>query len=622
MAVEHHRSGRLSEAGKVYQAVLELDPNQVDALHLLGVLSGQLGRHEQAIQLITRAIELQPRFIEAHNNLGNVMHELGRLDAAEACYRRALQLQPDFTDALNNLGMVLDEQGKSGEAETLYRQALRLQPDLFVTHHNLGITLRNKGRLREAIECFSHALVLRPQDGEVLSDLVHLKQLICDWSDLSELIDRCLAAVESGAGRLTPFTLLAMPSTPAQQFQCARRWGAGFSTADAYEHQPTGARQSGRIRLGYLSADFRNHAITYLTTQLFELHDRSRFEVIGFSYGPESDSEMRLRLTRAFDMFVDLRPYSHQDASRKIHDAGIDILIDLQGYTKNARTRILARRPAPIQVNFLGYPGTMGVDFIDYLVTDNFIIPPAQARFYSEKLVYLPDCYQPNDRKRAIAPDSPSRTDCALPEQAFVFCCFNNSYKITPDFFGVWMELLRKYPDSVLWLLEPSPLVRANLRREAEVRGVLAERLIFASREPLSQHLARHRLADLFLDTLPYGAHTTASDALWAGLPVLTCVGDTFAGRVGGSLLRAAGLPELITHSLEEYAARALALATTQRDELARLRMRLEQNRLRCSLFDSERFTRHLELAFEQMWARHREGLLPESFTVTPPPIT
>jgi predicted O-linked N-acetylglucosamine transferase (SPINDLY family) len=378
-------------------------------------------------------------------------------------------------------------------------------------------------------------------------------------------------------------------------------------------------RRGGRIRLGYLSADFRQHAVAMLVAGLFAHHDRQEFEVIGYSAGPNDGSDIRSRLAASFDRFIDISELSDRASAHLIHADEIDILVDLTGFTRYTRTGILAYRPAPIQVNYLGYLGTTGATFIDYIVLDRFVAPAEQQPFYSERLVYLPDCYQCNDNKRVIAEHTPSRPECDLPEESFVFCCFNNSYKITPVFFDVWMRLLHAVPTSVLWLLDTNPWAKSNLRREALARGIVAERLVFAPRLAAPLHLARHQVADLFLDTLPYNAGTTASDALWAGLPVLTCAGETFAGRVAGSLLRAIGLGELVTTSLEEYEALALRLAH-EPALLARLRARLAKNRLTHPLFDTERFTRNLETAYRRMWEMQTAGEPPTAFSVDPRP--
>jgi predicted O-linked N-acetylglucosamine transferase (SPINDLY family) len=378
---------------------------------------------------------------------------------------------------------------------------------------------------------------------------------------------------------------------------------------------PTEPRRGERIRVGYISAQFRHNAGAYLTAGLIERHDRSRFEIFGYSYGVDDGSPMRARIAAAFDWFVDIASLSDSDAARLIQGDGIDILVDLDGFAGSVRTAIAARRPAPIQVNYLGYPGTMGADFIDYIVVDPIVVPPDQQPFFTERLVHLPGCYQCNDDRRAIVEQTPSRFECGLPETGFVFCCFNNSYKIAPTVFDVWMHLLLASPKSVLWLFDANPWAKANLAAEATTRGVNPERLVFAPQRPNAEHVARYRLADLFLDTLPYNAHTTASDALWAGLPVLTCLGDSFPGRVGGSLLRAVGLDELISTSLQEYEALALKLSR-ESDLLLEFRTRLARNRTACLLFDTARFARKIETAYQRMVEMRMAGRTPTAFTV------
>jgi predicted O-linked N-acetylglucosamine transferase (SPINDLY family) len=412
-----------------------------------------------------------------------------------------------------------------------------------------------------------------------------------------------------------PFPLLAIPATSRTLQKCASHY-----VTDKYPPASPSIRQGkhyshDRIRVGYFSADFRDHPIAYLTAELFEKHDRSRFEIYAFSFGPESDGDMRARLRKAFDKFFTLSEETDQEIAALAKSMEIDIAIDLMGFTKHARLGLFALHLAPIQVGYLGYPGTLGAPFMDYLIGDPTVIPVEDFAYYSEKIVQLPHCYQVNDTRRRIADAVPGRSQSGLPETGFVFCCFNNNFKITPDVFEIWMRLLAKIDDSVLWLLEANPAARRNLSREARSRGIEPTRLVFAPRTAQPEHLARHRHADLFLDTFYYNAHTTASDALWTGLPVLTCHGNTFASRVAASLLRAAGLPELITYSHEEYESMALRLATNP-DILAAARRKLEQNRTVCPLFNTDLFTRHIEEAYATMWRRHRQGLAPDHIYV------
>jgi len=618
--------GNLSEAADSYRWALALNPDFADAHNNLGVVLRDQGFLDEAVASLRRAVELKPDYAVAYSNLGVALANQGRLDEAVASYYRALQLQPDFPQVLNNLGNALSEQGKLNEAVACFRRSLQLSPDIARAHNNLGNALRDLGMLDEAAACSLRAIELRPDDPAALSCLVHALQHLCQWSDLSVLSNRLIEIVARGSGvgmdsAVSPLIFVTLPTatTAEQQLQCARQWvdcklQAISGTGQSLARIRATDRQS-RIKIGYLSADFHGHATAWLIAELIEKHDRERFTICGYSYGPDDKSLMRQRLIQAFDRFVDIHDASSLQAAQRIAADEVDILVDLKGYTQGARTQIVALRPAPIQVNYLGYPGTMGAPFMDYIVVDDFIVPSGQQPFFTEKLVHLPGCYQVNDSRREIAPQLPSRRECGLPEQGFIFCSFNNSYKITPEMFGVWIELLQAVPDSVLWLLEGNRFVPANLRREAQQRGVAPERLVFAPRMPLPEHLARHRLADLFLDSYPVNAHTTASDALWAGCPVLTRSGETFVSRVAGSLLRSLDLPELITKSVAEYRQMALTLARDA-DLLRGLRTRLEANCEKSGLFDGEQFARKLERAYATMWERFSRGEAPRPFAV------
>jgi predicted O-linked N-acetylglucosamine transferase (SPINDLY family) len=645
-AVALQQQGCLEEAEAAYREIIRQSPNALVCLNLGAVLQ-QLDRLDDALAAFAQALALEPAYAEAHFNRGVVLQQQGRLDDAVEAYRQALNLRPDSVEAVTNTGIVLQELGRSDEATATFEHAVKLRPAAPEPHNNLGIALLARGQATEAVTAFQHALSLkpdyaeafynlgnawrelgkpegaiaaygqalrlRPDDADALSQLVYQRWRACDWSAHDADQARLLDLVRQGA-RIPPFVLIAANASPAEQLACARRWVEPFGRAVPRPLPPHPSDRHDRIRLGYLSADFHQHATAHLAAELFERHDRARFEVFAYSYGPDDASAMRRRLAGAFDRFVDIRPLSHAQAAHRIRADAVDILIDLKGHTLDARTAMLAARPAPVQVNYLGYPGTMGAAFIDYVIVDRIVAPPEHQAYFTEKLVTLPGCYQPNGARRASAA-TPSRRGCGLPADAFVFCCFNNTYKITPAFFAVWMRLLKRMPGSVLWLLESNALARHNLRREAEQRGIAPDRLVFAPIQPVAEHLARHRLADLFLDTLPCNAHTTASDALWSGVPVLTCAGATFAGRVAASAVAAVGLPELIAPSLEAYERLALDLARTPA-RLRDLRERLERNRAAAPLFDVAAYARHLEGAYARMWETWRAGQAPVAFAV------
>lgn len=601
--------GRLDEAAEACRQAIALEPTSPVAHFNLGVILQRQKKTDEAIAAFQRTIQLVPNLPEAHCALGLAFMDQGKPDEALVAYRRALELRTDYAEALINMGVALHEKNLLDEALETYRRALALKPDHVDALNNLGSILREQGKLQESIEVVQKVVASNPGNAKAQIQLAHLRRHACDWSSFEADTRRTFELVQG----VEPFVFLNAPSTAAQQLACAQRWASKFVRGQPFAQ--SAPRAGNKIRIGYLSADFRRHATAFLMAELFERHDRARFETFAYSYGYDDRSEMRQRLIGAFDHFVEFHSVGHVDAARRIHDDGIDILIDLKGYTGGTRTEILVNRPAPIQVNYLGFPGTMGADFIDYIIADLFVTPTEHQPFYSEKIVQLPDCYQPNDTKRQIAERIPTRQECGLPEQGVVFCSFNGAYKFSPPFFDVWMRLLKAVPGSVLWLLATKPLVEDNLRREAVARGVAPERLVFCPGMNLPEHLARHRQADLFLDTLPINAHTTASDALWAGLPLLTCAGETFAGRVAGSLLHAVGLPELITNSMAEYEARALQLAT-EPAKLAELKAKLARNRLAAPLFDIDRFTRGLEAAYVRMWEIWRAGEPPRPIAI------
>ena len=606
---------RPEEALTSYNQALPLKPDYAEAYNNRGNALKELKRLEEALVSYEEALEFKPDYAEAHYNRGIVLHELKRLDEALACYSQAVAIRSDYAEAYNNRGNALKELKRLEEALVSYEQALEFKRDYAEAYNNRGIVLQLLRRLDEALASYDQALAIKPDYEFIPGTILHIKTQRCDWSGIVE----SLAGYEEGvrlSKRVTvPFPALALVSSAALHHQAARVYAASEYPSPSPAGDYDQCARGGKIRIGYFSADFHDHATTHLMAELFEIHDRSRFELYGFSFGPDQQDEMRRRVSAAFHRFIDVREVSDRDVARRARELGIHIAVDLKGFTQDARPGIFAQRCAPVQVNYLGYPGTMGAKYMDYLVADRVVIPQEAQQEYTEKIVYLPNSYQVNDAQRPISGRVFSRRELGLPETGFVFCCFNNNYKILPATFDIWMRLLKRVEGSVLWLLADNPTAERNLRREAEVRGVAESRLLFAQRLPLPEHLARHRCADLFLDTLPCNAHTTASDALWAGLPLLTCRGESFAGRVAASLLTAIGLPELIARTPEEYEEKAYALATDG-EMLSCLKLKLERNRLTTPLFDTRLYTRHLESAYAAMYERWQDGLAPEHLEI------
>ena len=552
------KAKRTQEALASFERALTLDPRHVQSLSNQGAVLTDLRRFAEALASYDRALAVTPGDAGGWYNRGVALHDLDRDADALVAYDKSIALNPGRADSWNNRGNLLRESGRLDEAMDSFRQALAIDPRHAETLANSGAGLQNLKRFAEAGREFRKLEMVAPEHKYLLAGLLVSAMALCDWQMLDNLRPRIAAEMASGKSIIPPFTLLGLTADAALQWRCAAQYLPDFLGPLPLLPRPPFAPHD-RIRLAYVSADFYAHATARLMADLFERHDRSRFEVIAISFGPDEKSPMRERLEKAFDQFHDVRGMSDREAAALMQKLEVDIAIDLKGYTENARPGIFALRPAPLQVSYLGYPGTMAADFMDYIIADAVTLPLAQQLFYSERIVHLPDSYQVNDPRRAIGA-KPARSEAGLPDEGFVFCCFNNHWKITPPVFDVWMRLLEKAaPGSVLWLLDDS--ANAALRREAKARGIDPARLIFAPKLEHDAHLGRLSLADLVLDTLPYNAHTTASDALWAGVPLVTVAGESFAGRVAASLLTAIGLPELIAPDLESYETLALSLA-------------------------------------------------------------
>jgi predicted O-linked N-acetylglucosamine transferase (SPINDLY family) len=633
-----YQAGRIPEAAERIRASLALEPSSSEAWSNLALVLESAGRREAAVNALKEAAKLAPRSPEIRANLAAAELALGHVADAEASARNAVGIDPRHAAGWHNLALALEPQGRLLEAMDAASRAATLAPDEaayagFKSQLELTAGMRKKARatldaalarkpnsaalqfqlagllereseLDQAMRAYENVVRLDPDHGAALSQLLFLRQRLGDWHDLAALRAQFRAGIDRRVPLLSPFVLLSQPSTRSEQRRCAEAWTAAVAPAAA----PAGTTtlDNDRLRIGYLSADFHTHATAFLAAGLFEHHDRARFEVIGYSTGPDDRSPMRERLVRGFDRFVDAAGWPALRLAGAIRNDAIDILVDLKGHTENAPPAVLALRPAPIQVHYLGYPGTLGGNLADYLIGDPIVTPAEHAGDYAETLALLPHSYQVNDRERPIA-DTPSRADLGLPRTGVVLCCFNSGYKFNPEVFDAWMKILAEVPDATLWLLARNGEERwvSNLRREMVRRGLDARRLIFANARPNPEYLALYRAADLFLDTWPYNAHTTASDALWAGCPLVTLRGDTFASRVAASLLTAVGLPQLVCDDVKHYVAKVIALARDAGERRA-LREHLENAGRASALFDTAATTRAIEAAYLAMAEQYR----------------
>ena len=526
-------------------------------------------------------------------------------------YAKAITFKPDDAHAFNNRGNVLKELKLLDEALESYDKAIALKPDYADAFYNRGIALKELKRLEDALTSFDKALAFKPDYEFLQGTRLHTQMHLCDWSDLQNKLEELEASVSEELMVSEPFPVIGLVDKPELQLKATEIYINKKNPAHGGSNVFKSRSAGGKIRIGYYSADFHSHATSFLMAELFEEHDSLAFELYGFSFGPDTEDEMRSRIASGFDYFFDVSKKSNREVAQMSRDLGIDIAVDLKGITENCRVGIFAEQCAPIQVNYLGYPGTLAAPYYDYIVADKTLIPQESQQYYTEKIIYLPHSYQVNDSKRKISQKLFTRQELGLPESGFVFCCFNSNYKILPATFDVWMRILKAVNGSVLWLLQDNPTATKNLRKEAETRGVDSSRLVFAPRMKLEEHLARHLLADLFIDTLPCNAHTTASDALWAGLPILTQIGQSFPARVAASLLNAMDLSELVTKTSEEYESKAVDLANDTA-KLAQIKKKLEQNRRTSPLFDGQLFARHIEAAYVEIHLRHLSGKKPD----------
>jgi predicted O-linked N-acetylglucosamine transferase (SPINDLY family) len=598
-----------------YDRSIAIDPQLADAFCNRAVLQTELKLLPAALASCNQAIALRPNFAEAYYNRGNVYRELNSRPAAIDSYDAAIAIRSNYPEALFNRGNVLAELKEWDAALASYTEAVAVRSGYAVAHVHRGNVFRELNQWEAALASYRQADALDPRLEFLAGQLLHAQMRICDWTDVETRWARLAERILNDESAANPFAVLALCDSAAIQKKAAQIWIREKCAPDPSLGPIPRRALRDRIHVGYFSADFHDHATSYLIGELFELHDRSRFRITAFSFGPNSGSEMRSRLMAACDEFIDVGAQPDSEIASLARRLEVDIAVDLKGYTESNRAGIYAHRAAPLQVNYLGYPGTLGADYMDYLIADRTLIPQESLSGYAEHIAYLPHSYQANDARRKVSDRAFTRAQLGLPEAGFVFCCFNNNYKITPAVFDRWMRILERVSGSVLWLLEDNPAAAANLRREARRRNVSAERLVFAPRMDLPQHLARHGAADLFIDTWPCNAHTTASDALWTGLPLITHAGESFASRVAASLLTALELPELIASTLDQYEESAVALATDP-PRLAAIKQKLAQSRSTAPLFDSPRFARDLERLYSAMVRRYHEGLPPGNIMV------
>ncbi len=607
-----------------YRRAISCEPSRALAYNNLGRALLRSERSAEAVESLERAVALAPTLVAAHLNLGGALSSLGRFEEALASFERACALDPHHIPALVARARAFRTLGKPAEARRCLDRGLELNPDDVTLLSELGALLGSESEYLAAAPIFERLAAVVPELAYVKGYRLFLKLLCSNWNDYDVDNARLRDAVELGRRACTPFQSLLFFDSPADLRRCAETF-----IGDRYPELPARAPQAGqsqgpagRIRVAYLSGDFGDHPVSHLLAGVLESHNVSHFDVWALGWGQQRQGPMRTRIERAVSRFIDISRLDDADVARLLRDSNVDIAVDLMGHTRDQRTGIFALRAAPIQINFLGFPGSMGASYMDFLIADAVVVPEGMESAYTERIARLPHCYLPFAPRRGPDAARPSRTAVGLPEQGFVFCVFNNPFKITPRWFDVWMRLLLAVPGSVLWLRNDDELLMGNLRREAAQRGVAPERLIFARRvDSKSAHLARYRSADLFLDTLPYNAHATACDALGAGLPVLTCQGSTFCGRVGSSLLGALGLNDLITADVVQYERQARALADDP-GRLSGIRARLEASILNSPLCDPALYCRHLEAAYRGMYQQHRDGRLPESFSVSAIPAT
>ncbi len=607
-AIELQNKGQIEEASKLFWEVLATDPGNAAALYSLSLIALNVGNHAEALRISDHGIKVAPFFSPLRLIHGAVLQAMGCKEDALQSYNKALEISPNYVEVLTNSGVLLRDMLRHKEALERFNHILTFEPTNTSALVNCGILLTEFKQSEQAVTMFKHLININPDYDYALGLLAYERLHMGDWTDFELLSKQIIEGIRSGRRTSKSLAFMSFSDSAEDHQLAANLFAQHFCPKRAVSYWQGERYSHKKIRLAYVSPDLREHPVGHLMAGVFELHDKFRFELTAISLGIDDGSRLRGRMLKTFDHFIDANQMSAPQIAKIMRDMEIDIAVDLSGYTSDSRADIFAHRPVPVQVNYLGYPGTMGTEYMDYILADRHVIPEYQQKFYNEKVVYLPDTYLPTDSSIQISERTPTREECGLPPTGIIFCSFSHDYKILPAIFVIWMRLLKQVPSSILWLMSRSDVSKRNLRLAAEQHGVDSSRLIFAGRVPLVEdHLARYRLADVFLDTHPYNAHTTAADALMAGLPVVTYMGNSFPSRVAGSLLHAIGLPELIAHTLEEYEQIALRLVTTPA-LLADIKARIAANQATYPLFDTEAFCRNLEAAYIAMWRKSQLG--------------
>ena len=610
--------GKFNQAIEYFNKAISLNPSYSEAYYNLGLAFSKLNEFDSAIKSYNKALSLKPNYPEAYNGLATIISQKGKLDEAIKLFNRAILLRPNYSEAYFNIGIVFKKQNKLYEALDSYLKAINFKPNYFESFYNIASIFEEQGKLHKAIDHYDKALRIRPDFDKAQAQKLHQKAKMCDWKTIQQ--DKELfSKLGTHTNHIPPFTMLSFEDEPRNHYLRSKLYAKKkYLQKQIPLKEKCKISNKERLRIGYFSSDLQNHATMYLAAKIFENYNKDKFEVYVYSFGKclEHD-EVREKLKNSVDVFKDVINFSDKDIAMLAREDQIDIAIDLKGYTKNSRTGIFAYRAAPIQINYLGYPGTMGAKFFDYIIADPVIIPETKKKFYSEEIIYMPYTYQPTSHSSIISNKKYTKSEMNLPNHSFVFCCLNNSYKISPNEFNIWMRILNKVENSVLWLFGSNKWAIKNLSKEAECCGIASKRLIFANQLPHPDHLARLKLADLFLDTFNLNAHTTASDALWAGTPIITKVGNSFGSRVAASLLKAVGLPDLVVQNEKEYENLILEIANSPK-KLLKINEILSSNKLSKPLFNSEKYISHLEDAYNQVFENYLKGNKVKTIYVKP----